>query len=80
MLDDELIVFKKEDVESKLLSDRKEGPATDVISGSIIQIVSEVQLRAVGESQLVNKEKLLETMSAVCENPCSLCCNPVWED
>jgi hypothetical protein len=68
VLDDESIASKREDVESKLLSDKKsgkEGPATDVISDSFFQIILGMQLRTVGESQLVNVEKLLETMPAI---------------
>ncbi len=68
MLDGELIASKGEDVESKLLSDRKsgkEGPATDVISDCFLQIILGMQLRTIGESQLVNVENLLDTMPAI---------------
>jgi len=68
VLDDELISSKGEDIESKLLSDRKagkEGPATDVISDSFFQILFGMRLGTVGESQLVNVEKLLDTMPAI---------------
>jgi len=68
VLDDELISSKGEDIESKLLSDRKagkEGPATDVISDSFFQILFGMRLRTIGESQLVKVENLLGTMPAI---------------
>jgi hypothetical protein len=68
VLDDELISSKGEDIESKLLSDRKawkEGPTTDVISDSFFHILFGMRLRSVGESLLVNVEKLLDTMPAI---------------
>jgi hypothetical protein len=42
VLDDELIASKGDDVESKMLNDRKsgmEGPTTNVISDSFFQII-----------------------------------------
>jgi hypothetical protein len=68
VLDDKLISPKGRDIESKLISDwkaGKEGPATDVISDSFLQILFEMRLRTVGESQLVNVEQLLDTMPAI---------------
>jgi len=68
VLDNELISSKGEDIESKILSDwkaGKEGPATDVIFDSFFQILFGMRLRTVGESQLVNVEKLLDTMPAI---------------
>ncbi len=55
-------------MESKLLSDRKSGkerPATDVISDCFFQIILRMQLRTIGESQLVNVENMLDTMPAI---------------
>ena len=68
VLDDELIASKGEDVESKLLSDRKsgkEGPTTDVVSDSFFQIIFGMRLRTIGESQIDNVEKLLDTLPPI---------------
>ena len=68
VLDDELIASKGDDVESKMLNDRKsgmEGPTTNVISDSFFQIIFGMWLRTIGESQVVNIEKLMDTIPAI---------------
>ena len=68
VLDDELMASKGEDVESKLLSDRKsgkEGPTTDVVSDSFFQIIFGMRLRTIGKSQIDNVEKLLDTLPPI---------------
>jgi hypothetical protein len=68
VIDDELTASKGEDVETKIVTERKagkEGPVTDVVTDCYFQVILGIRLRTVGESQMVNVQKLLVTLSAV---------------
>jgi hypothetical protein len=71
IFDDELTASKANDVESKLLSNRKaggEGPCSDCICDSFFQIVFGMRLRTTGESQFQNLNYLLDTLPIVESN------------
>jgi hypothetical protein len=71
VLDDELIASKADDVEHKILSDRKsggEGPTCDCICDSYFQFVLAMRIRSTGDSQIYNVEKLLDTLPPVDNN------------
>jgi hypothetical protein len=74
VLDDELIASKAEDVEHKILSNRKsggEGPTCDCICDSYFQFILGMRVRSTGDSQMYNVEKLLDTLPTVDNNELS---------
>ena len=74
VLDDELIASKADDVEHKILSDRKsggEGPTCDCICDSYFQFVLGMRVRSTGDSQMYNVEKLFDTLPTVDNNELS---------
>jgi hypothetical protein len=74
VLDDELIASKADDVEHKIISDRKsggEGPTCDCICDSYFQFFLAMRVRSTGDSQIYNVKKLLDTLPPVDNNELS---------
>jgi hypothetical protein len=74
-LDDELTGSKAQDVEVKIVTDRKaegEGPTSDCICDSYLQLVLGMRIKTFADSQLTNVEKLLDCLPSIDENTQSM--------